>query len=202
MKAAGLKVRCKRKFRITTNSKHRHPVAENLLNREFTANQPNQKWVTDITYLPVSEGWIYLAVVMDLFSRKIVGWAMRKTLHTELVVAALEMAQRTRRPGQGILHHSDQGVQYASSEYRQALERLQALQSMSRKGECWDNAAMESFFATLKMELELHKAKGNRADTRNLVFEWIEVFYNRERRHSSLGYQSPTRFEEHQARPN
>ena len=202
MKAAGLKVRCKRKFRITTNSKHRHPVAENLLNREFTANQPNQKWVTDITYLPTHEGWIYLAVVMDLFSRKIVGWAMRKTLHTELVVAALEMAQWTRRPGQGILHHSDQGVQYASSEYRQALERLEALQSMSRKGECWDNAAMESFFATLKMELELHKAKGNRADTRNLVFEWIEVFYNRERRHSSLGYRSPTRFEEHQARPN
>ena len=111
MKAAGLKVRCKRKFRITTNSKHRHPVAENLLNREFTANQPNQKWVTHITYLPTHKGWIYLAVVMDLFSRKIVGWAMRKTLHTELVVAALEMAQWTRRPGQGILHHSDQGVQ-------------------------------------------------------------------------------------------
>ena len=108
MKAAGLKVRCKRKFRITTNSKHRHPVAENLLNREFTANQPNRKWVTAITYLPTHEGWIYLAVVMDLFSRKIVGWAMRKTLHTELVVAALEMAQWTRRPGQGILHHSDQ----------------------------------------------------------------------------------------------
>ena len=177
-------------------------MAENLLNRDFTADRPNQKWVTDITYLPVSEGWIYLAVVMDLFSRKIVGWAMRKTLHTELVVAALTMAQRTRRPGQGILHHSDQGVQYASGEYRQALERLEALQSMSRKGECWDNAAMESFFATLKMELELHKAKGNRADTRNLVFEWIEVFYNRERRHSSLGYRSPTRFEEHRARPN
>ena len=145
---------------------------------------------------------MYLAVVMDLFSRKIVGWAMRRTLHTELVVAALTMAQRTRRPGQGLLHHSDQGVQYASSGYRQALERLEALQSMSRKGECWDNAAMESFFATLKMELDFHKAQGNRTDTRNLVFEWIEVFYNRERRHSSLGYRSPTRFEEHRARPN
>jgi transposase InsO family protein len=202
MKAAGLKVRCKRKFRSTTNSGHRHPVAENLLNREFTAYRPNQKWVTDITYLPVTEGWMYLAVVMDLFSRKIVGWAMRRTLHTELVVAALTMAQRTRRPGQGLLHHSDQGVQYASNEYRQALERLEALQSMSRKGECWDNAAMESFFATLKMELDLHKAQGNRTDTSNLVFEWIEVFYNRERRHSSLGYRSPTRFEEHRARPN
>ncbi|XLE16658.1 IS3 family transposase (plasmid) [Deinococcus altitudinis] len=183
-------------------SKHRHPVAENLLGRDFTADRPNQKWVTDITYLPVSEGWIYLAVVMDLFSRKIVGWAMRKTLHTELVVAALTMAQQTRRPGQGILHHSDQGVQYASGEYRQALERLEALQSMNRKGECWDNAAMESFFATLKMELNLHKTQGNRTDTRNLVFKWIEVFYNRERRHSSLGYRSPTRFEEYRARPN
>jgi len=107
MKAAGLKVRCKQKFRTTTNSKHRHPVAENLLGRDFTADRPNQKWVIDITYLPVSEGWIYLAVVMDLFSRKIVGWAMRKTLHTELVVTALTMAQRVRRPGQGILHHSD-----------------------------------------------------------------------------------------------
>ena len=202
MKAAGLKVRCKRKFRTTTNSTHRHPVAENLLDREFTADQPNQKWVTDITYLPTLEGWMYLAVVMDLFSRKIVGWAMRRTLHTELVVAALTMAQRNRRPGQGILHHSDQGVQYASSEYRQALERLQALQSMSRKGECWDNAAMESFFATLKLELDLHKAQGNRTETRNLVFEWIEVFYNRERRHSSLGYRSPTRFEEYRAALN
>ncbi|UQN09049.1 IS3 family transposase [Deinococcus sp. QL22] len=202
MKAAGLKARCKRKFRVTTNSKHPHPVAENLLNREFVAEQPNQKWVTDITYLPVAEGWMYLAVVMDLFSRKIVGWAMRATLQTELVVAALDMAQQIRRPGQGLLHHSDQGIQYASREYRQALERLQALQSMSRKGDCWDNAAMESFFATLKLELELDTAQGNRADTRNLVFEWIEVFYNRERRHSSLGYRSPTRFEQHRATLN
>jgi transposase InsO family protein len=202
MKVAGLKVRCKRKFRTTTTSKHRHPVAENLLNREFTADQPNQKWVTDITYLPVAEGWMYLAVVMDLFSRKIVGWAMRKTLHTELVVAALEMAQHTRRPRRGLLHHSDQGVQYASSEYRQALERLEALQSMSRKGECWDNAAMESFFSTLKLELDLHKAQGTRTETRNLVFEWIEVFYNRERRHSSLGYRSPARFEEYRVTLN
>ena len=202
MKAAGLKVRCKRKFCTTTQSNHRQPVADNLLNREFTAEQPNQKWTTDITYLPVAEGWMYLAVVMDLFSRKIVGWAMRATLHSELVVAALNMAQRIRRPGQGLLHHSDQGVQYTSHEYRQALERLKALQSMSRTGECWDNAAMESFFATLKLELNLDKAQGNRSDTRNLVFEWIEVFYNRERRHSSLGYRSPTHFEEHRATLN
>jgi putative transposase len=202
MTGAGLKARCKRKFRTTTNSKHRHPVADNVLNREFTAQQPNQKWVTDITYLPVADGWMYLAVVMDLFSRKIVGWAMRDTLHTELVVAALDMANINRRPGAGLLHHSDQGVQYASSEYRQALERLQALQSMSRKGECWDNAAMESFFSTLKMELDLHKIQGTRAQTRELVFEWIEVFYNRQRRHSSLGQRSPAQFEHHWNRPN
>ena len=140
---------------------------------------------------------------------------MRKTLHTELVVAALEMAERNRRPGQGILHHSDQragpirvpfcprqGVQYASSEYRQVLERLEALQSTNRKGECWDNAAMVSCFATFKVELNLYKVQGSRTDTRNLVFEWIEVFHDRERRHSSLGCRSPTRCEERLARPN
>ncbi|UQN10231.1 IS3 family transposase [Deinococcus sp. QL22] len=186
---------------MTTNSKHPHPVAENLLNREFVAEQPNQKWVTDITYLPVAEGWMYLAVVMDLFSRKIVGWAMRATLQTELVVAALDMAQQIRRPGQGLLHHSDQGIQYASRGIDKHWSAPGA-QSMSRKGDCWDNAAMESFFATLKLELELDTAQGNRADTRNLVFEWIEVFYNRERRHSSLGYRSPTRFEQHRATLN
>ncbi|UQN08857.1 IS3 family transposase [Deinococcus sp. QL22] len=201
MKAAGLKARCKRKFRVTTNSKHPHPVAENLLNREFVAEQPNQKWVTDITYLPVAEGWMYLAVVMDLFSRKIVGWAMRATLQTELVVAALDMAQQIRRPGQGLLHHSDQGIQYAS----RGIDKHWSASRRSKyepKGDCWDNAAMESFFATLKLELELDTAQGNRADTRNLVFEWIEVFYNRERRHSSLGYRSPTRFEQHRATLN
>ena len=139
---------------------------------------------------------MYLAVVVDLFCRKIVGWAMRKTLHTEPVVAALTMTQWPRRPGQGILHHSDQGVQYASSEYRHAAERLR------RNRECWANAVMESFSATLKLELDLHQAQGNRADPRNLAFEWTLVFYNRERRHSSLGYRSPTRFEEHRARPN
>ena len=196
MKAAGLKVRCKRKFRSTTQSKHRHPVAPNVLERDFTATAPNQKWTTDITYLPTSEGWLYLAVVLDLFSRMVVGWAMRETLHTELVLSALEMAETRRRPNAGVLHHSDQGVQYASVEYRQALERLEAVQSMSRKGECWDNAPTESFFATLKTELELDKAKGTRSVTRGVVFEWIEVFYNRERRHSSLGYRSPQTSEE------
>lgn len=202
MKAAGLKVRQKRKFRSTTQSKHRHLVAPHLLERKFAATQPNQKWTVDITYLPTTEGWLYLAVVLDLFSRKVVGWAMRETLHTEVVLSALKMAQNRRRPKAGLLHHSDQGVQYASLEYRQALERLAALQSMSRKGECWDNAPTESFFATLKTELELDKARGNRAQTRSRVFEWIEAFYNRERRHSSLGYCSPQTFEDNWARLN
>ena len=202
MGQAGLIVCCKRKTRSTTNSKHRYPVATNLLERDFTATQPNQKWTTDITYLPSSEGWLYLAVVLDLFSRKVVGWAMRETLHTGLVISALEMAETRRRPTANLLHHSDQGVQYASLEYRQALERLEAVQSMSRKGECWDNAPTESFFATLKTELELDKARGNRAQTRLLVFEWIEAFYNRERRHSSLGYLSPAQFEEQHSRLN
>lgn len=202
MRQAGLTVRCKRKTRSTTNSKHRHPIVENRLERDFTATQPNQKWTTDISYLPSTEGWLYLAVVLDLFSRRVVGWAMRETLHTGLVISALEMAETRRTPCQGLLHHSDQGVQYASLEYRQALERLEAVQSMSRKGECWDNAPTESFFATLKTELELDKARGNRAQTRSLIFEWLEVFYNRERRHSSLGYLSPAQFEERHSRLN
>jgi len=202
MRQTGLTVRCKRKTRGTTNSKHRYPVATNLLERNFTATQPNQKWTTDISYLPSTEGWLYLAVVLDLFSRRVIGWAMRETLHTGLVISALEMAETRRRPTAGLLHHSDQGVQYASLEYRQALEHLDAVQSMSRKGECWDNAPTESFFATLKTELELNKARGNRAQTRSIVFEWLEVFYNRERHHSSLGYLSPAQFEEQHSRLN
>ena len=202
MKQAGLKVRCKRKFRNTTTSSHRLPVAQNLLERNFEAAEPNQKWTTDITYLPVKEGWLYLAVVLDLFSRKVVGWAMRETLHTELVISALEMAKKNRQPHSGLLHHSDQGSQYASLEYRQALLRLEVVQSMSRKGECWDNAVTESFFATLKMELELGMIQGTRAETRSMVFDYIESFYNRERRHSSLGYLSPSHFEERHSRLN
>jgi putative transposase len=132
----------------------------------------------------------------------VVGWAMRETLHTELVISALEMARKNRQPHSGLLHHSDQGSQYASLEYRQALLRLEAVQSMSRKGECWDNAVTESFFATLKMELELDKIQGTRAETRSMVFDYIESFYNRERRHSSLGYLSPSHFEERHSRLN
>ena len=201
MRSAHLQVRCKRKFRVTTKSTHRQPIAENVLNREFQASAPNQKWVTDITYLPTTDGWLYLATVMDLYSRKIVGWAMSERLETPLVMEALQMALERRRPGAGLLHHSDRGSQYASEAYRQALQRLEAVQSMSRKGNCWDNSVQESFFATLKTELQLDRARLPRAQTRTEVFEWIEVFYNRQRRHSSLGYQSPVAFEEQAPHP-
>ena len=201
MKAANLRVRCKRPFRVTTKASSAHPIAENLLNREFGTDRPNRKWVTDITYLPTTEGWLYLATVMDLFSRKIVGWAMSERLHTPLVTAALNMAWQRRQPEAGLLHHSDRGSQYSSEVYRQALERLEAVQSMSNKGQCWDNAVQESFFSTLKVELDLRQARGTRAQTRSDVFEWIEVFYNRQRRHSSLGYRSPVAFEEQAPHP-
>lgn len=196
MKAADLVARSKRKFRVTTKTSPHQPVAENLLNREFKADQPNQKWVTDITYLPTTEGWLYLATVMDLFSRKIVGWALHERLHTPLTLDALNMAWQRRQPGAGLLHHSDRGSQYTSEVYRQALERLKAIQSLSNKGECWDHAVQESFFSTLKVELDLRQARSTRAQTRSEVFEWIEVFYNRQRRHSSLGHRSPAAFEE------
>lgn len=162
----------------------------------FTADGPNQKWVTDITYVPTREGWLYLATVMDLYSRKIVGWALNERLQTPLVTAALEMAVARRNPPSGLLHHSDRGSQYTSDVYQQALDRLQAVQSMSEAGECWDNAVQKSFFATLKTEMGLGEAQWGRPQTRTEVFKWIEVFYNRRRRHSSLGYQSPTAFEE------
>ena len=185
MKAANLVPRCKWKFRVTTKAAPRQAGAEHLLNREFKADQPNQKWVTGITYLPTTEGWLYLATVMDLFSRKIVGWALHERLHTPLALDALNMAWQRRQPGAGLLHHADRGSQYTSEVYRQALDRMKAVQSMSNKGECWENAVQESFFSTLKVELDLRQARGTRAQIRSEVFEWIEVFDNRQRRHSS-----------------
>lgn len=198
MKAAGCQTKYKRKYVTTTNAKHSSSIAENRLNREFQAEKPNQKWVTDITYLPTIEGWLYLAVVLDLFSRKIIGWAFATTLETKLVLDALSMARVNRKPDgtTGLLHHSDRGAQYASAEYRAALNDLKATCSMSRKGNCWDNAVMESFFSTLKLELDLDKVIGARDFTRSTVFSWMEGWYNRVRRHSSLGYLSPVQFEE------
>lgn len=197
MREAGCQTKYKRKYVTTTDSKHSSRIAENTLNREFKADKPNQKWVTDITYLPTTAGWLYLSVVLDLFSRKIIGWAFATTLETQLVLDALGMARAHRKPdlAVGLLHHSDRGAQYASVEYREALKDLKATCSMSRKGNCWDNAVMESFFSTLKLELDLDKVIGDRVFTRTTVFLWMEGWYNRVRKHSSLSYLSPVQFE-------
>jgi putative transposase len=196
MKARGWRGKSNRKYRVTTNSKHSLGFFENRLDRAFGAEKPNQKWVSDITYILTSEGWLYLGVVLDLFSRKVVGWAMGETLEASLAVKALEMARVTRKPAPGLLHHSDRGVQYASKEFQTSIKNFEGISSMSRKGNCWDNAVVESFFSSLKLELDLNKVIGTRAVTQAVVFEWIEVFYNRKRLHSTIGYKSPTAFEE------
>jgi transposase InsO family protein len=196
MQEQRIRAKIKKKFvPCTTDSRHTCPVAENLLDRQFAAVRPNQKWAADITYIPTDEGWLYLAGVLDLCSRKIVGWSMADHMETGLVRDALAMALARRRPGAGLLHHSDQGVQYASADYQQLLRGQHLLPSMSGKGNCWDNACMESFWATLKTELVHHQHYATRDQARQSIFEYIEVFYNRQRLHSSLGYVSPEAFE-------
>jgi transposase InsO family protein len=196
MRAAGIRAKSHRKFRVTTtDSRHPHPVAENVLARDFTAERPHQKWVADITYIATLEGWLFLAAVVDLFSRKVVGWSMSERIDSRLVVDALEMAVSRQRPGTELVAHSDRGVQYASEHYQRVLSEHGITCSMSRRGDCWDNAPMESFFATLKKELVHHESYATRAAARASLFEYIEVFYNRVRRHSSLGYVSPSDFE-------
>ncbi|MHA4811170.1 IS3 family transposase [Flavitalea flava] len=186
----------KRKFRVTTDSAHELPVAENLLARDFTATRPNEKWVSDITYIRTQEGWLYLAVIIDLFSRKVVGWSMRSDMKTNLLLEALSMAIRARRPQAGLIHHSDRGVQYASYLYQEALQKAGMLCSMSRKGNCWDNAGAESFFSTLKRELIYPNGIFNsREEARSKIFRYIETWYNRMRKHSVLQYLSPTEYE-------
>ena len=180
----------------TTDSAHNLPVAPNLLNRQFEADAPNRKWVTDITYIPTDQGWLYLAAIVDLFSRRVVGWSMASTMHGSLVRNALRMALAGRRPQAGLLHHSDQGSQYASFVYQSLLGDQQMVVSMSRTANCYDNAAMESFFATLKCELVHERHYRTRAEARQDIFEYIEVFYNRQRLHSSLGYLSPEEYEQ------
>jgi transposase InsO family protein len=171
-------------------------VVGNVLNRDFTASRPNERWVTDITYVWTAEGWCYLAAILDLYSRAVVGWALDTTLSTTLPLAALEMAMHRRQPGGGLLHHSDRGCQYTSDDYRRALAARGVVVSMSRKGNCWDNAVAESFFATLKLELIFNQAWASRGEVRAAVFEYIEVFYNRRRLHSSLDYQTPAQAEQ------
>ncbi len=193
----GLGLRPKRQFRRvrTTVANSAHPVAPNELARDFTAQRPNERWVTDITYVWTDEGWAYLAVILDLFSRAVVGWALDADLSTKLPLAALDAAVKRRRPGQNLLHHSDRGCQYTSSEYRERLAGLGIQVSMSRTGNCYDNAVAESFFATLKGELVEHHTWRNRAELRSYVFDYIEVFYNRRRLHSTLGYKTPAEVE-------
>ena len=195
MSANGIRAKQKRKFVATTDSKHDLPVAENILQREFHVEEPNRVWLSDITYIPTDEGWLYLAGVLDLCSRTAVGWSMGESLETGLVLDALKMAQQRRRPGDGLIHHSDRGSQYASDDYGDLLKSYGMQMSMSRKGDCWDNAVMESFFGTLKKELVHHRKYRTRAEARQDIFEFIEVFYNRERLHSSLGYMSPAAYE-------
>lgn len=195
MREAGIQAKTVKKFRHTTDSNHRHPVAENVVNREFQPSRKNETWTADITYIWTDEGWLYLAAVEDLYSRKIVGWSLSERIDSRLVAAALEMAVQRELPGEGLVAHSDRGVQYASEHYQRLLRKHGVTCSMSRKGNCWDNAPMESFFATLKKELIHQERYATRAEARRSVFEYIEVFYNRERRHSALGYVSPAEFE-------
>jgi putative transposase len=196
MQERQIRAKTKRKFvPRTTDSQHQQPVAPNLLDRQFQAAKPNTKWATDITYIPTAEGWLYLAGVLDLCSRKVVGWAMAQHLRTDLVKEALMMALTHRQPKEGLLHHSDRGMQYASDDYQQLLRGRQMEASMSGKGDCWDNACMESFWATLKTELVHHQHYATRAQAQQSIFEYIAVFYNRQRLHSALGYRSPEAFE-------
>ena len=182
MRHHGIRAQRPRAFRVcTTDSNHTLPVAPNLLDRNFTATRPNEVWVTDLTYVPTDEGWLYLAVVLDLFSRKVVGWAMRDHMRTELPLAALTMAIQRQRPAPGLLHHSDRGSQYASAEYRKVLKSHGIVPSMSRKGNCWDNAPMESFFGTAKSELVHHQRYPTREAAKRDLFAYIEGYYNRQR---------------------
>jgi len=196
MKRQRIRAKSKRKFvPRTTDSGHGQPVAPNVLGRKFEAELPDRKWAVDITYVPTGEGWLYLAGVIDLCSRKVVGWSMAEHMRTDLVADALSMALARRSPGEGLLHHSDRGVQYASEDYQHLLRSHGIECSMSGKGDCWDNAVMESFWGTLKTELVNHEHYRTRAQARASIFEYIEVFYNRTRLHSSLGYLSPEQFE-------
>ena len=184
-----------KRFKTTTDSKHRLPVAANVIGRDFQASRPNHKWLADITFISTKEGWLYLAAILDLYSRRIVGWSMSGLLTHKLVMDALGMAVGRRDPGPGLIHHSDRGTQYACFEYQRALSKQGMICSMSRKGDCWDNAPMESWFHTLKTELVRHRFYQSREQARADLFDYIEAFYNRTRRHSALGYMTPVQYE-------
>jgi putative transposase len=196
MREAALSAKRKQRHVVTTRRDVSHPVAPNRLDRDFTATEPNSKWVTDVTSVPTTQGWLYLAVILDLYSRAVVGWSMSAHCDEELVERALDMAVVRRRPKAGLLHHSDRGCQYTSRAYRRRLEQAQMVVSISRKGNCWDNAAMESFFGSLKEECVGSTIYPSHEQARLSLFEYLEVYYNRQRRHSSLGYVSPLMYEQ------
>ncbi len=196
-----LKVKMKRRYKIiTTTSDHKLPISPNYLDRDFYSNNSNKVYVGDITYVPTNEGWLYLAVVIDIYSRKVIGWSMSHSLHTQLVNDALLMAIKRRKPNKGLIYHTDRGSQYASYEHKSILEKYGIIQSMSKKGDCWDNAVAESFFHSLKTELVHHETFLTRSHANEKIFEYIEIFYNRKRIHSSNNYMSPYEFEEEMLR--
>jgi putative transposase len=195
MKDMGLRCKTMKKYVVTTDSKHTNPIAPNLLNREFSVSSPDAVWVSDITYLKVGARWHYLTVFIDLFSRIVVGWDLSESLDRHSMMYAFQKALWRRRPGKGLLVHSDRGVQYASTEFRDLLKDHHCIQSMSRKGNCWDNAVAESFFHTLKTQLIYHVRFKDKDEAEQGLFNYIEVYYNRRRRHSTIGYKSPAMFE-------
>lgn len=197
MRENGIKAKQGKKYKpTTTDSKHNLPVAPNILNRQFARERPNEAWVADITYIPTEEGWLYLAAIMDLFSRRIVGWAMGDRISRHLALRALDMAAQRRRPPRGLIHHSDRGSQYASRDYQKRLKKYGMICSMSRKGNCWDNAPMESWFHTLKVELVQDEKFRTRREAMAAIFEYMEVFYDRQRIHTALGGLTPAEIEE------
>jgi putative transposase len=197
MKENSIQAKHKRKFKATTDSHHKFPIAPNLLEQNFTVSEPNRIWTADISYCWTLEGWVYLAVVLDLYSRKIVGWAMSERMNRGLVINAFLMAYWARKPKAGLIHHSDKGSQYASHDFQKILSDFGVKPSMSGKGNCFDNAVTETFFHTLKTELMFDYVFKTREEAKSAIFEYIEIFYNRERRHSTLGYCSPEKFEQY-----
>ena len=195
MREAGLRSRTKKKFKATTNSRHNFPVAPNLLNQDFTVDAPDRAWVGDITYIPTDEGWLYLAVLLDLFNREVVGWAASSKMTRQLTIDALQMALGRRNPEKELLHHSDRGSQYAAADYQRILKEHGFICSMSRKGNCYDNAVAESFFGRLKSEWVNHYRYLSRSEAIQNLFYYIEIFYNRKRRHSSINYSTPQEYE-------
>jgi len=197
----GIEAKRRRRFKQAYTARHSESPAPNLLNRDFRVSSPDRVWATDISFVPTREGWLYVAVVIDLYSRRVVGWAMRERINLPLVVEALTMALQQRPPRPGLIHHSDQGQLYLATAYRHLLKAHAMIQSMSRKGDCYDNAVVESFFSNLKNELTWHRSFATRDEARSAIFDYIELFYNRERLHQTLDYVSPVRYEEMRAVP-